>query len=142
MNCRSSRLSVLQLSFVLIFLLPVFSSAAKVNGQGIIPLDSQEEMEKAEADSLAHLPFPVVGITRELGATERLLADSEGMDRLPESLADFNSDVDSLFARIGDFLADTSLLSLEDLSSRELDQIAQQTQFYRDQVDDLLTQFA
>jgi len=106
-------------------------------GQGIIPPESQNESTQAEADSLSQLPFPVVGITRELGVSERLLSESEDLDLDQETLDGFASDVDSLLAQVEFFMGDTAIYSMEGLSTREMDQVGQRNQFYVDQIDDL-----
>ncbi|MEA3461151.1 MAG: mechanosensitive ion channel, partial [Bacteroidota bacterium] len=84
----------------------------------------------------ARLPFSVVEITSELGAAERLISASEELDMDREALEEFASEVDSLFAQAEGLLGDTALYTLENLSSRELDQVIQQDQFYIDQIDE------
>jgi small-conductance mechanosensitive channel len=117
------------------------------SGQGIIPQEglseaSKAESSQAEADSLAQLPFPIVGITRELGVSERLLSQSQEADLDRETLEGFTSDVDSLVAHVELFLGDTVLYSLEELSTRELDQIQQQEKFFSDQIDGLMNRLS
>ena len=102
MKLTRSLLSIILFSFLL--------ACLHVSGQGILTQDAQEELESTEADSLARLPFPIVGITRELGASERLLVESEALDLSEETLQAFKADVDSLFAQIELFRSDTSLL--------------------------------
>jgi len=129
-------------SFLLVFLLFMFFLSASLNGQGIIPQSSQEELTSGEADSLAQRPFSIVGITRELGDTERLLSQSEEEDLNRETLEGFASDVDSLLAQTDRFLSDTAIQSMEDISSRELDQVGQQDEFYSDRIDELMNRLS
>jgi len=138
MKISSNLLSVFLLSMLLSF----FMGSSTISGQGIIPEDAQEETSMTEADSLAQQPFSIVGITRELGATERLISASEDLDLDLETLEGFASDVDSLFVQVEGLLGDTAIYSLENISSRELDQVSQQDQFYMDQVDDLMNRLS
>lgn len=119
-------------------LFTIFILSLNLSAQNLIPQSSQTELASEEADSLAQRPFPVVGITRELGATERLIAESEELDLDLETLEGFAAEVDSLLARIDVFLGDTAIISLEDQSSRELDHVEQQGQFYMDQINELM----
>lgn len=135
MRIKSYLLSVLLATG---FLTSLLFLSPTVSGQGIVHLDAQVEMKQAEADSLAQIPFPIVGITRELGATERLIAESEEMKLGQDILDQYAADVDTIFARVDLFLGDTTIYSLNDISSRELDQIGLQEQFYLDQIEDLM----
>ena len=134
MKLTRSLLSMLLFSFLHAF--------PHVSGQGILTQEVQEELEITKADSLAKLPFSIVGITRELGATEKLLVGSEALDLSEENLEDYTADVDSLFTQIELFRSDTSLFSLEDLSFRELNQIGQQIQFYMDQINEQVSRYS
>ena len=121
--------------FLLSLLLIIFMIPNSISAQGIVSQNAQPETTQAEADSLSRMPFPLVGITRELGATERLLDQSGQKDLNEEVLDGISGDVDSLIAQVDLFLEQPVLRSMKEISSRELDQLALQNQFYSDQVD-------
>ena len=116
--------------------------SSPVSGQGIVTQSAQPEITQAEADSLSRLPFPLIGITRELGATERLISRSEQKDLSQEMLEGISGEVDSLIAQAEMFLEDPVLGSMGEISTRELDQLALQNQFYTDQITGLLSRLS
>ncbi len=139
MRINSRYYSLLLLLFFLILgLLPAPVAAQSVFPQAIQGQSSREPGTRAEADSLSQRPFALVSITRELGATERLLRESEGLELSERTVEDFTREKDSLVARVDKFLGDTLQNSIKSLSSRELDQIELEGKLYRDQLDELM----
>ena len=127
------RLLLLSAFLTTILLLPY-----RTSGQEIFPQTNMNETSQVETDSVAPQPFPIMGITREFGATNRLVAEAEDSHISQEDIDKFSTELDSLVSGINEFLSDSTLWSLENLSSRELDQIAQQDQFYLNQNEDLM----
>jgi len=126
------RMLLLSALLTTIILLPY-----KTSGQEFFSQTTQNETTQVETDSLALLPFPVMGITREFGATNRLLKEA-GEKHLPqEELIGFTSELDTLFSQINVFQDDSIIYSLENVSSRELDQISQRAQYFMHEIDGL-----
>jgi len=126
------RLLLLSALLTTILLLPYLTS-----GQDIFSQTTENETTQAETDSVALLPFPVMGITKEFGATNRLLNEA-GEKHLPrEKLLRFTGELDTLLSQINNFQGDSIIYSLENVSSRELDQINQRAQYYMNEIDGL-----
>ena len=109
----------------------------KTSGQEIFPQTTQDQTTQVEQDSLALQPFPVIGITKEFGATSRLLKEAEEKHLPQDELLGFTSELDTLFSQINVFQGDSIIYSLENVSSRELDQISQRAQYYMNEIDGL-----
>ena len=128
--------SPLRTSFYLLFLLTLFSIPNGVSGQAILGAETPSKYTQVEADSLSQLPFPLVGITRELGATERLLNQAAEKDLDVETREAYKADLDSLASRIYVFMEIPVFEDLGAVSYRELDQLRKQGQLYMDEIDE------
>jgi len=111
-----------------------FLHSGLLPGQGILPVNSQEETKQAVVDTLPPQPFPVIGITSEFDKTNQLLNESGGKHLSQETVTALRTEADTLFAQIQGFMLDSSSYSLKDLSSRELDQLNFRAQFFTDQI--------
>ncbi len=100
------------------------------SGQDIFPQSAKEEASQVRPDSVVLQPFPTIGITQEFGATNRLITEAEKKHLSEDVLTSFTSESDSLASHISGFLGDSTTMTLEDVTSRELDQIAQRAQFH------------
>lgn len=129
MNTRTLLLTVL---FSITCILP-----DRLSGQGIIPTASQDEVTQSGSDTVVLEPFSTIGINKEFSATNRLITESGKKHLTQDATAEFTNDVDTLNAEIDEFMLDSSVIAIEDLSSRELDQISQRTQFFIDQIETL-----
>jgi len=118
-----------------IILFASFILPYKLSGQGIIPKTTQDETAQVNPDSVVLRPFPITGITKEFGATNDLIIGSEKKYLTEDQVARFSSNSDTLFYQINFFLGDSSTINLEGVSSRELDEIGQRSQFYMNQVE-------
>jgi potassium-dependent mechanosensitive channel len=98
-------------------------------------LMAQEEASRVKPDSVVLKPFSSIGITQEFGATNRLITEAEKAHLTVEVLSGFRSESDSLASHIRGFLSDTTTMTLEDVTSRELDQIVQRAQFHINHVE-------
>ncbi|MCK5694128.1 MAG: mechanosensitive ion channel, partial [Bacteroidales bacterium] len=126
------RLLLLSAFLTTILLLPY-----KTSGQEFFPQPTQNEISQEGTDSVALLPFPVMGITKEFGITSRLLQEA-GEKHLPkEELSEFTSELDTLISQINLFQGDSIIYSLANVSSRELDQISQRAQYFMNEIDGL-----
>ena len=118
-----------------IILFASFILPQKLSAQGIIPQTAQDETVQVNSDSVVLRPFPVTGITKEFSTTSDLIVNSNKNLVTEDQQVKFTSDADSLFSRLNLFLSDSTLLTLEDLSNRELDEISQRSQFYLNHVE-------
>jgi small-conductance mechanosensitive channel len=139
----SSRITFQKFPGVLFLQVFICLLSGNLFGQALFPQGSQETAAiqvttQADVDSLAQRPFALVAITRELGATERLLNESMAVDLSDEDLEKVARDVDSLFARVDLFLEESDLSSIETMSIRELEQVDLQDDFYVDQIEEMM----
>jgi hypothetical protein len=118
-----------------IILFTSFILPQKLSGQGIIPQTTQDETAQVNPDSVVLRPFPVTGITKEFSTTNDLIVGSDKNLVSEDQQVKITSDADSLFSQLNLYLGDSTLLTLEDLSNRELEEISMRSQFYLNQVE-------
>ena len=118
-----------------IILFASFILPQKLSGQGIIPQTTQDETAQVNPDSVVLRPFPVTGITKEFSTTNDLIFGSDKNRVSEDQQVKITSDADSLFSQLNLYLGDSTLLTLEDLSNRELEEISTRSQFYLNQVE-------
>jgi len=108
-----------------------------LDGQDIFQQATQEEAPQVSSDSVAIQPFSLIGITKEYGATNRLIQEAGKKHLTEEVRGGFTREVDSLVLESNVFLNDSTTRTLEGISSRELDHIIQRAQFLKDQIDEV-----
>lgn len=117
-------------------LLPtIFFFTASIQGQNILPQNSQETPALVQGDSIVLTPFPFTGITEEFSATSNLLLES-GKHHLTGKLVEtFTKEVDSVFNEVNAFLGDSSTTRMEGRSIRVLDQLSARAKVYISRLD-------
>lgn len=131
------RLLLLSVLLTTIILLPF-----KTSGQDILPQTTPDATTRVETDSVELRAFPLIGITKEFGSTNRLIDEAGDMQVSKEAFQDFTSDLDTLVAQINDFLDDSTTRNLKNESPRELDQIGKRAQHYTDEIEGLQARLA
>ena len=117
--------------FLILIVHLVDSSAA---GQGVIQQTTRQETPRAQPDSVAPQPFPVVGITESFGASSTLIFEALNKHLSKETIDGYNKELDTLIFGINGFIGDSTVLSLKDLNRGELDQITLQAEYYINQL--------
>lgn len=104
--------------------------------QGILPQTAtQEVVEQAGSDSVQILAFATTEIPNAFGRSNALISESGQQHFTEKIIASYQEEVDTLFFVIRHFLGDSTFLTLEGISSRELDQIAVRVDYYQDELD-------
>lgn len=117
---------------VLLFLSFILSH--NLNAQEVMSQTLAEEPSQANSDSVVLKPFTTIGITQQLETTNRMIIESGKQHLTEEEVAAFSRELDSLFSQVTRFLGDSSTVTLEGLSARELDQISLRAEFYQNQI--------
>jgi len=117
--------------FLILIVHLVDSSAA---GQGVIQQTTRQETPRAQPDSVAPQPFPVVGITESFGASSTLIFEALNKHLSKETIDGYNKELDTLIFGINGFIGDSTVLSLKDLNRGELDQITLRAEYYINQL--------
>ncbi|MEN8155504.1 MAG: mechanosensitive ion channel domain-containing protein [Bacteroidota bacterium] len=113
-----------------------------VRGQGVIPQTTQEETPQTTTDSLRIRPFESTAITEAFSASNSLISESGQSHLSGEVIAGYVSEIDTLFSTIHQFLADSTVITLQDVSIRELESITQRAASYRGTLDQLQDRLA
>ncbi len=107
----------------------------QVRGQAVLSQDTEEQLTQTETDSVVLQPFPSTGITQAFSATNSLIIESGRQHLSEETLQKHTAEIDSLFSEINGFLGDSSIVSLEGISVRELDEISNRARAYESRLD-------
>ena len=111
-----------------------FSLHLNLSGQEIFPQTTQDETPQARTDSVVLTAFPLTEITREFGEANSLISEALSKQLTREAKSGYTAQLSTIFLEINEFLGDSSTISLERVSSRELDMIGQRAQVYMDQI--------
>ncbi len=120
----------------------ILISPRNLSGQEIFPQSTQDQTALVEADSVALQPFPTIGITDAFVASNRLINAAENKQLTEEDSSSFTSQVDTLLSKTNVFLGDSTTVTLEDMSIRELDHLSQRAQMLMDQIEGLQSRFS
>jgi len=118
-------------------LLATFLNNQTSIAQEDIPQNMQEEVSRVDEDSVALQPFSVIGITREIGNSNRMIIESGKKCLTEERKVTITKAVDSLSLQIQGFLTNSSEDALDEESSRELDEKRRRADFYLSQIESL-----
>ena len=116
-----------RISFLLTLTFLLVSNITR--GQAIIPQTS--------TDSVRIRPFESAAITEAFTASNNLISES-GKEYISEEVIDgYTSEIDTLFSTIRQFLADSTVIKLQEVSIRELESISHRATSYMGSLDQL-----
>ena len=126
--------SILQLFFILCFSM---LSPTLLQGQGIIPQKSVEEVAEIARDSVVLRPFPAARITEAFSATGNQITQSARLHLTRTDIASFSIELDTLLSEIQVFMGDSVIQNIEELGIRELETIVNQARVLISELDDM-----
>ena len=128
--------SLLSPSFALLIL------SFSLSGQGVIQKSSQEGDTQSATDTIQIQPFESTAITEAFSAASNLISESGKAHLSEDVIAGYNSEIDTLFSTIHGFLSDSTIITLEDVSVRDLENFSQRANFYMGGLDQLRDRLA
>lgn len=101
------------------------------SGQGLLPQSTQETVVAAQ-DSARIVAFSATEITEAFSHSNALISESGKRHLSGELQEAYRKEVDTAFSVIDHFLGDSTLVNLEGINVRELNQISQRAEYYLD----------
>lgn len=113
-----------------------------VQDQATLAQTPQEQPVQAQTDSLALQPYAAAGITEAFSFTSTLISEGRKQNLSNEVIDNYTIQLDTLFYEINGFLGDSSIITLDGISVRELDQISERSRAYMGRIDALHNRFS